>query len=211
MSDSTSHAVTGNVAVIDRPTPMVLSVARRLRDAVARGATYTAIDDVRTVRLSSATDAQQAFVTFAGTEITVSADSAAEPVLTWEVRWPDPAPAEVDGDALGGFAKEVQVLLSGADVDWRSAAETFWDRVSADRGMPPGLNLYCFDVNEFASFGDAATGYTFLGSSAALSRMFGGRSLVMEELEGGELALQGSLSDLSALIGANLKVVCGEL
>ncbi|WP_141549952.1 hypothetical protein, partial [Nocardia farcinica] len=80
--------MTGNVAVIDRPTPMVLSVARRLRDAVARGATNTAIDDVRTVRLSSATDAQQAFVTFAGTEITVSADSAAEPVLTWEVRWP---------------------------------------------------------------------------------------------------------------------------
>ncbi len=211
MSESTSHAVTGNVAVIDRPTPMVLSVARRLRDAFARGATFTATDDVRTVRLSSTTDAQKAFVTFAGSEVTVAADSGAEPVLTWDVRWPDPVPVEVEGEALGSFAKEVQVLLSGPDVDWRSAAETFWERVSAVRGMPPGLNLYCFDVNEFASFGDAATGYTFVGSSAALSRMFGGRSLVIEELEGGELALQGSMSDLSALIGANLKVVCGEL
>ncbi|WP_157126075.1 hypothetical protein [Nocardia mikamii] len=212
MSDSTSHAVTGNVAVIDRPTPMVLSVARRLRDAFARGATFTATDDVRTVRLSSATDAQQAFVTFAGTEITVAADSGAEPDLSWEVHWPDPVPAETPGEALDGFAKEMQVLLSGADIDWRSAAESFWERASALRGMPGGLGIYCFDENEFAAFGDVENnGYSFLGSAAALSRMFGGRTLVMEELQGGELALHGSLSDLSALVGANLKVVCGEL
>ncbi|WP_429427074.1 hypothetical protein [Nocardia sp. GAS34] len=202
--------MTGTVAVIDRPTPMVLSVARRLRDAFARGATFTATDDARTVRLSSATDAQQAFVTFAGSEITVSAESVAEPDLTWDVRWPDPAPAE--SEAPDGFANEVRELLSGKDIDWRSAAETFWDRASAVRGMPGGLGIYCFDENEFAAFGDVEhNGYSFLGSAAALSRMFGGRSLVMEELEGGELALQGSLSDLSALIGANLKVVCGEL
>ena len=212
MSDSTSHAVTGNVAVMDRPTPMVLSVARRLRDAFARGATFTATDDVRTVRLSSTTDAQRAFVTFAGSAVNISPDSGAEPDLTWDVRWPDPVPAEIEDEALNGFAKEVQVLLSGADIDWRSAAETFWGRVSAVRGMPGGLGIYCFDENEFAAFGDVENnGYSFLGSAAALSRMFGGGSLVMEELQGGELALHGSLSDLSALIGANLKVVCGEL
>lgn len=212
MSGSTRHEVTGNVAAIERPTPMVLSVARRLRDAFERGATFTATDAARTIRLSSTTDAQQAFVTFAGPEITVSADSAEEPDLTWDVRWPDPAPAEIDSEALGGFAKEVQVLLAGPDIDWRTAAETFWARVSELRGMPGGLNIYCFDENEFASFGDGENNaYSFLGSSAALSRMFGGRSLVMEELEGGELALHGSISDLSALIGANLKVVCGEL
>lgn len=210
MSGSTHHRVTGSVGVSDRPTPMVLSVARRLREAFARGATFTATDVARTVALSSVTDAQQAFVTFSGSEITVSADRAVEPDLAWDVRWPDPAPTE--GESLDGFANEVQTLLSSPDVDWRAAGESFWSRVGALRGMPGALNVYCFDENEFASFGtDVEHGYSFLGSSAALARMFGGRSLVMEELEGGELALHGSISDLSALIGANLKVVCGEL
>ncbi|MCP2288784.1 hypothetical protein APR08_001698 [Nocardia amikacinitolerans] len=213
MPESISHSATGNVAVTSGPTPMVLSVSRRLREAFARGATFTATDEARIVRLSSTSDAQTAFVTFVGTEITVSAESGgAEPDLMWDVRWSDPAPTEIDGEALDGFAKEVQVLLSGRDIGWRTAAEEFWDRVRAVAGLPGGLGVYCFDEDAFAEFGDITNGgYQLLGTSAALARLFAGRSLLTDELAGGELAVDGSVSAFSALFGANLKVVFGEL
>ncbi|GEM29155.1 hypothetical protein NN3_01620 [Nocardia neocaledoniensis NBRC 108232] len=211
MPESASHAVTGEVAVTGGPTPMVLSVARRLREAIAHGATFTANDEPRTVRLSSTTDAQQAFLTFVGAQIAVAAHGS-EPDLAWEVRWSDPAPAEIDGEALDGFAKEVQVLLSGRDVDWRAAAADFWDRVHAVPGVPGGLGVYCFDEDASAEFGDlTGNGYQLLGTSAALARLFGGRSLITDELAGGELAVDGSVSSFSALFGANLKVVFGEV
>ncbi|MCP2319322.1 hypothetical protein APR12_004689 [Nocardia amikacinitolerans] len=213
MPESTSHSATGNVAVTSGATPMVLSVSRRLREAIAHGATFTATDEPQIVCLSSTSDAQKAFLTFVGAEITVSADSGgAEPDLTWDVRWPDPVPAEIDGEALDGFAKEVQVLLAGRDIDWRTAAEEFWNRVHAVPGVPGGLGVYCFDEGTFAEFGDPANnGYRLLGTSAALARLFGGRSLITEELAGGELAVDGSVSGFSALFGANLKVVFGEI
>ncbi|MGW4395157.1 hypothetical protein ACWEHA_07695 [Amycolatopsis nivea] len=208
MSESPAPAV----GVLDRPTPMVLSVARRLREAFSRGEGFTAADAPRVIGLSSATDAQKAFVTFVGSEVTVSADSLAPPQLAWDVRWPDPVPAEADPEALNGFAGEVRTLLTAPEADWRSAAETFWERTKTLPGMPGGLSVYCFDEDASAEFGDVANeGYGLLGTAAALARVFGGRSLVMEELEGGELALNGPLSGFSALVGANLKVVCGEL
>ncbi|MEV6657301.1 hypothetical protein [Nocardia fluminea] len=213
MPEPTSHAVTGEVAVISSPTPMVLSVSRRLREAIARGATFTATEERRSVCLASTSDVQKVFVTFVGSEITVSADSGGtEPDLTWDVRWADPAPAEIDGEALDGFAKEVQVLLSARDIDWRSAAQDFWDHVRTVPGVPGGLGVYCFDEDAFAEFGDTANdGYQLLGTSAALARLFGGRSLITEELAGGELAVDGTVSGFSALFGANLKVVFGEV
>ncbi|UGT55966.1 hypothetical protein [Nocardia asteroides] len=188
-------------------------MTRRLRDSIARGVTFGATDVPRIVRLSSTGDTQRAFVTFVGNEIAVSADGgAAEPDLAWDVRWPDPVPAEIDEQALDGFAKEVQVLLSARDVDWRSAAADFWDRVRTVPGVPEGLGIYCFDEDAFAEFGDTTErGYKLLGTSAALRRLFGGRSLITEELAGGELALDGSVSAFSALFGANLKVVFGEV
>lgn len=213
MPESASHAVTGEVAVAGGPTPMVLSVARRLREAIAYGATFTATEEPRTVSLSSTTDAQKTFLTFVGAQIAVAAaPDGSEPDLSWDVRWPDPVPAEIDGEALDGFAKEVQVLLSGRDIDWRSAAADFWDRVHAVPGVPSGLGVYCFDEDASAEFGDLAeNGYQLLGTSAALARLFGGRSLITDELAGGELAVDGSVSSFSALFGANLKVVFGEV
>ncbi|MFI5498129.1 hypothetical protein ACIA5E_03620 [Nocardia asteroides] len=188
-------------------------MSRRLREAIAHGATFTATDEPRTVRLASTTDAQKVFLTFAGAQIAVAASGdGSEPDLSWDVRWSDPAPAEVDGEAMDGFAKEVQVLLSGRDIDWRSAAADFWDRVHAVPGVPSGLGVYCFDEDASAEFGDLAeNGYQLLGTSAALARLFGGRSLITDELAGGELAVDGSVSSFSALFGANLKVVFGEV
>ncbi|GGN78604.1 hypothetical protein [Nocardia rhizosphaerihabitans] len=199
----------GAVTVVGRRTPMVLSVARCLREGLARGVTAAPGNEARTVCLASTTDSQRAHVTLSGSDLLVTADAPAEAEITWNVRWSNPVPTE---DGPDGFAKDVQQLLAGRDVDWRSAAEGFWKRVNAAPGIPAGLGVVCADDGTAIGLGDAQPdGHTVLGTSAALARFFEGRSTLVEELEGGEFAIDVSFPVFSALFGANLKVVCGEL
>jgi hypothetical protein len=211
MTTSTGQDVTHSVSV-ERPTPMVLAVARRLREAVGRGVGFTPLELPQVVCLSSTTDAQRAFLFFWGRDVVVSADSPGEPALTAEVQWSDPTLEDADVSALGAFGEELAQLLARPDVDWRSAVQSFWDRTSALPGMPGGLGVYCFDEDALELLGDITQdGYQLLGTSGALTRLCAGRSFFLQELEREELALDGSASALSALVGANLKVVCGEL
>jgi len=193
-----------------RLTPMVLSVARRLRESLAAGMRLSPSELPRTVQLSSTADAQRAFLTFWGDAVIVSADSASEPEKQWEVRWQDPIVS--DSDAEEPFYSEVLALLAGRELGWREVVEDFWSRTRALPGMPTGLGIYCFDEDATLELGDlTADPYRLLATAGALSRVFGGRSLFLEELEREEMALDGPLSGASALTGANLKVVCGEL
>jgi len=211
MSTSTI-STTGTVTVLERPTPMVLSVARRLRQSFAGGATFAPIDELRVVRLTSATDAQRVFVSFYGPAVCVAADSDQDAELTAEARWTDPVPAEWKEAGPGTFAQELHSLLSGAESSWQDAAQSFWTRAGGLPGMPDSLGVYCFDENSTAEFGDSGGNhYQLLGTSGALARLFSGRSLIADELRGGELALDGTSSSFSALVGANLKVVFGEI
>ena len=66
-----------------RPTPMVLSVARRLRNSLESGMPLTASELPRVVKLSSVTDAQQAYLTFWGTTIIVNADGGPDAERAW--------------------------------------------------------------------------------------------------------------------------------
>lgn len=205
-------STTGTVTVVERPTPMVLSVARRLRQSFAGGATFSPIEELRVVRLKSATDAQQVFVSFYGPAVCVAADSDQDVELTAEARWTDPVPEEWEEAAAGTFAQELHSLLSGVEHSWQDAAQSFWARARGLPGMPASLGVYCFDENSTAEFGDSGTDhYQFLGTSVALARLFSGSSLITDELRGGELALDGTSANFSALMGANLKVVCGEI
>jgi hypothetical protein len=90
--------------------------------------------------------------------------------------------------------------------------ESFWARTQSMPGMPSGLVVYCFEEDATLQLGDPEKDvYQLLGTSGALTRLFGARTLFLEELEREELALDGPLSGASAIAGANLKVVCGEL
>jgi hypothetical protein len=194
-----------------RPTPMVLSVARRLRDSLASGMPLTASELPRTIELSSATDAQRACLTFWGNAVIVAADGATPGEHQWEVRWQDPVVTS-EAEPQDAFEVEVRALLAGRELTWREAVEDFWNRTHAMPGMPTGLGVYCFDEDATVQHGDLTRdGYQLLGTAGALTRLFGARTLFLEELEREELALDGPLSGASALAGANLKVVCGEL
>ncbi|WP_406635167.1 hypothetical protein [Amycolatopsis sp. WGS_07] len=208
MSDTAGSApAAAEVTIAGRRTPMVLSVTRCLREGIERGTRIP--DGSRTVALLSATDAQRAYVTFSGGEVVVAADATGDPDVTWQVRWPDPVPSDSPGD---DFAQAVERLLSGGDADWREAAEGFWKRTSALAGMPSGLHVLCADDGSEAVVGDLQPeGQGVLGTAAALTGFFSGRSTLIEALEGGEFGINVSFPVFSVLLGANLKVVCGEL
>jgi len=202
-------AAAGGVSVAGRRTPMVLSVARCLREGIERGARGPDGDTPRTVSWGSTTDAQRATVTFSGTDVVVAADAAGEADITWQVRWPDPIPTE---DVTGDFTEEVQRLLSGRDVEWRTAADRFWARAGAAPGMPDGLRVVCADDGSESSVGEVQPdGQGLLGTAAALAGFFEGRSTLVEALESGEFGINVSFPVFAALFGANMKVVCGEL
>lgn len=201
-------AVAGKVTVAGRRTPMVLSVSRCLREGLERGEGVSAGRTPRTVSLHSATDAQQAHVTFSGTGVVVAADTTAEADVTWQVRWSDPVPAEPGEDV---FAKEVEQLLSRRATEWRDAAADFWRRAGTFPGLPPGLHVHCADGNEAVLGTPGRDGQGLFGTAAALASFFQGRSTLLEALEGGEFGINVSFAVFSALFGANLKVVCGEL
>ncbi|GED99557.1 hypothetical protein nbrc107696_45440 [Gordonia spumicola] len=196
------------VAVVGPPTPMVLSVARRLRDGIARGEMLPGADGPRSVVLRAAGDAQRAHIAFTDDAVVVGAVGDAE--LVWEVNWFDPEPA--DSDAAGDFGKVVGRLLSARTVDWRTAAADFWARAGASDGMPTGLVVTCVDEEAEAVLGTPTTeGSGVLGTAAALAAFFDGRSTLVGALEGGEFGMNLSFPHFSALFGADLKVVCGEL
>jgi hypothetical protein len=168
MSESTNGE--GAAVMTDgRPTPMVLSVARRLRDSLAAGLPLTPSELPRVVCLSSVTDAQKAFVTFWGSAVVVSADCASPVDYTWEVRWADPAPS-LEEAAQDDFEQEVRTLLNGPQLEWRDAVESFWARTKSMPGMPSGLVVYCFEEDATLQLGDPEKDvYQLLGTSGALT------------------------------------------
>lgn len=209
MGDTTDPAAAGHVTVAGRRTPMVLSVARCLREGLGRGVPMPADTTPRTVSLVSTSDAQRAHLTFNGSDVVVSADALSEAQLTWEVSWSNPIPAAVGDD---DFAQAVAALLADGDVDWRSAADSFWATTGAQAGMPTGLYLFCADDASEAVIGELQPdGQGLMGTARALSDFFRGRATAVEVLEGGELGINLSFPVFSALFGANIKVVCGEL
>lgn len=197
----------GAVRVSGRRTPMVLSVARCLHEGLARGGQVPS--DPKTVALTSATDSQRAYVSVVDGNLVVTADSTDAADLTWQVQWPDPVPSERPDDTFG---TDVAKLLSGRDADWRTAADSFWSRAGDAPGMPAGLKVFCADDESETTLGeDAPDAQGVFGTIAALTRFFEGRSMLIDELEGGEFGINVTYPVLSALFGANQKVVCGEL
>ncbi|NMO03173.1 hypothetical protein HH308_18325 [Gordonia sp. TBRC 11910] len=197
----------GGVQISGRRTPMVLSVARCLREGLARGAEVPAGTD--TVTLMSASDAQKAHVSVVDGELIVAADATADAENTWQVRWSDPTPSR---PATDDFASAIAALLTRSDVDWRTAADAFWTRAAAAPGMPIGLNVCCADDESVTELGDhEPDGQGVFGTAAALTSFFQGRSTLFEVLEGGEFGINMTFPVFSALFGANQKVVCGEL
>ncbi|MFD6063683.1 hypothetical protein [Rhodococcus wratislaviensis] len=205
------------VAVVGRRTPMVLSVARSLREGLSRGASVTVPDAPKSVHLKSATDAQNAHLTFWDDRIVVSADGSTAPDVTWSVQWTDPAKGITESEGapaeLSYFAKEVAHVLSGRDISWDDAAQAFWARVHDLAGVPSPLSVTCSDGSKELVLGtatSASVGYRIHGTAASLVRFFEGRSLIIDELATGELTIDGGLAGFSGLYGANVKVVCGE-
>ncbi|MEV0600308.1 hypothetical protein AB0I82_13555 [Streptomyces sp. NPDC050315] len=189
------------------PTPLVLSLARVLRESAA----VPELRDVfaglaGTVALQSGLDSQAATLAFAdgGVHVHHGVDEGLEaiplvPFSEYELAaTPDP------------LASAVAQLLSPPLPAWRDAASSFWAANQGSEGFPEGLRVVCSTEEQEAHFGEGpGAAYEVHGPGDALAAAFSGRgdSFLFAIATG--VTVVGSVGQLSAMCGAHWKVRFG--
>ncbi|MEV6833118.1 hypothetical protein AB0N17_01055 [Streptomyces sp. NPDC051133] len=184
------------------PTPLVLSLARAMRESAAVPELRDLLTGLTgTVALRSQLDAQTATLLFAegGVDIHHGVDEGAEAIPL--VPYSDYALAETP-DAL---ASAVETLLNPPLPDWRDAASSFWAANQGSIGFPEGLRVVCQTEEQEVLFGEGAPAYEVHGPADALAAAFSGRgdSFLFALATG--VTVVGSVAHLSAMCGAHWK------
>lgn len=124
---------------------------------------------------------------------------------------PGGLPAVVDIAADGELSAVGEVLPVGLQrvlrptlPSWRVAAQRFWQLTGADPGMPARLTVEA-DDGDRAVFGGGAPDYTFVGPGPELARVLTGRTLLLDALKDGAVAVRGTFPQLSVMVGASWK------
>ncbi|MFE0734720.1 hypothetical protein [Streptomyces sp. NPDC058855] len=197
-----------DVRIEDDATPLVRLIGRTLRDSArARHALPVLRRPAGTVAIRSHDTPQAATITF-GDGVAVSSGVLVEPDATITVDLnarfaPVAAPsgdAELAGDAL--------LALSPPVPDWRTAAGHFWSAARSVPGIPDVLIAVTEgpDGLEQVVLGEGATHYLIAGSPEALAGVFSGADDLLAALSTGALGIQGTMSQLSVMVGASWKV-----
>ena len=194
-----------SVVLEDDPTPLVLSVGRTLRAAARDPESLSVMASLRkTVVVKSKDDPQAVTIRF--TEDRVRVDhgipSDAHVALTVDLanRF---AVQSVDG----GDAPLVTAVLRLLEPDlphWRDAASRFWAMTSQDPGMPRELVVVCEE--EELVLGAGRPRYVISGEAEKLTRVLTGVDVFLDEVYTGSLAVRGTMTQLSVMAGASLKV-----
>lgn len=189
------------------PTPLVLSVATRLRRAAADPALAAQLQQASgTVSIISSADPQTATLEFAGSVVHVrhGADVNApcvsfDPEVEFEV-------AQVSGSDSDEWADALNALLNPPVSSWRDAAEHFWNVAGTDPGMPSELVVVNADDGTEARFGQPGASYTVRGTSENLSAVLSGNGNFIVAAASGLIDVVGTLPQLSVMCGAHWKV-----
>lgn len=189
------------VQVEPDPTPMVLWLAGTLRRTARED---TGLEDLgalagSTVGLTEIDGRQTASVAFGDGVARVTRGASGG------------TPAVVDIAADGELSAVGEALPAGLQrvlrpslPSWRDAAQRFWQLTGADPGMPSRLTVEADDGGR-AVFGTGAPEYTFAGSGPALTRVLTGRTLLLDALKDGAVAVRGTFPQLSVMVGASWK------
>ncbi|MEV4331076.1 hypothetical protein AB0K02_11115 [Streptomyces sp. NPDC049597] len=188
------------------PTPLVLSLARVLRESAAVPELRDLLTGLTgTVALRSGLDAQAATLVFAdcGVDVHHGVDAGVEAIPL--VPFTEYALAETP-DPL---AEAVATLLDPPLPEWRDAASSFWAANQGSEGFPEGLRVVCSTEEQEVRFGEGSGAYEVHGPAEALSTVFSGRgdSFVFGLALG--VTVVGSVAQLSAMCGAHWKVRFG--
>ncbi|MBB4981673.1 MULTISPECIES: hypothetical protein [Streptomyces] len=188
------------------PTPLVLSLARALRESAAVPELRDLLTGLTgTVALRSQLDAQAATLLFAegGVDIHHGVDEGVEAIPL--VPYSDYALAETPDE----LASAVETLLNPPVPAWRDAAASFWAANQGSYGFPEGLRVVCQTEEEEIRFGEDAPAYEVHGPADALAAAFSGRGETFLFAIATGVTVVGSVAHLSAMCGAHWKVRFG--
>jgi len=92
----------------------------------------------------------------------------------------------------------------GGAAGWRDAARRFWEFTSAGTGMPRQLVIACGE--EELVLGAGSSRYFIGGDAEKLSRVLTGTDVFLDEVYAGSIAVRGTMTQLSVMAGAAMKV-----
>lgn len=197
------------VRIEDDASPIVRLIGRTLRDSVRAGHAFETLRrSTETVAICSHDTPQVATIAFGDNGIDVSSGVPAEPDVTLTVdlnaRF---APV---GDPVGDsdLAAGILTALSPPLPDWRAAAQRFWEAARSMPGIPDVLIAVTEgpDGVEQAVVGQGSSRYLIAGEPDTLAGIFSGADDLLAVLSSGVLGIQGTLSQLSLMVGASWKV-----
>ncbi|WP_424857880.1 hypothetical protein [Streptomyces sp. SAI-170] len=208
-TSTSAGAAEVDVRIEDDASPLVRLIGRALRDSARAGhAADTLTRSTGTVAIHSHDTPQAATISFGDTGIDVSGGVQAEPDATVTVdlnaRFAPTADPAGDADLAGGVIEALTPPLPG----WRDAAQRFWDATRALPGIPDVLIAVTEgpDGLEQAVLGDGPTQYLIAGAPDTLAGVFSGADDLVAVLSSGALGIQGTMSQLSVMVGASWKV-----
>ncbi|CAL9592889.1 hypothetical protein [Streptomyces sp. enrichment culture] len=198
-----------DVRIEDDASPLVRLIGRTLRDAVRTGhAPDTLARQAGTVAIRSHDTPQAATISFGDDGIDVFSGAPAEPdaslVVDLDARFAPTADPSGDTDLAEGVLRALTLPLP----EWRDAAQRFWDTARSLPGIPDVLIAVTEgpDGLEQAVLGDGPTQYLIAGAPETLAGVFSGADDLVTVLSSGALGIQGTMSQLSVMVGASWKV-----
>jgi hypothetical protein len=190
----------------DDPTPLVMFIARTLREAHRHPELAELSAGLSgSFALRSVQDPQAATLTFgeSGVHVAHGADAGADHHSGLDIA----APLGLAGDELDPALTALQQLLQPPLAPWQDLARSFWDLTSGDPGMPARLDVTCSDnAAETLVFGSGEPRYAISGGSAQLQRIFFGTDDILSAAYAGAIGIEGTLPQLSVMTGASWKV-----
>jgi hypothetical protein len=215
------------------PRPITLVLANVLR----RSATDPELAEIMqglqgVLGLQSSTDPQRVTIRFVSGEVVVEngLDPAADVVITSDFNAPSgpdaPRPGIREAFALARaaarrpvFAQAAAKVLEPPLPSWRSAVEPFWQTCCRMATRPESLKVVCTDsgtdggeivLHRDPSAAVSGPAVEIHASAQILARCFVGDAVIGEVAQAGDLAIRGSLADLSVLTGACLAVMLDD-
>ncbi|MGW1117097.1 hypothetical protein ACWD5B_08300 [Streptomyces tanashiensis] len=198
-----------DIRIEDDATPLVRLIGRTLRDAARAGHVLPAPQEsAATVAIRSHDTPQAATITFGSDTVDVSSGVLVESdaTLTVDLNARFAPTSDPSGDA--DLAAGALLALSPPVPDWRAAAEHFWNAGRSVPGFPDVLIAVTEGPEglEQVVLGDGETHYLIAGAPETLAGVFSGSDDLLAVLSSGVLGIQGTLSQLSVMIGASWKV-----
>lgn len=202
-------AVKVDVRIEDDASPLVRLIGRTFRDSARVGHAHETLRRTTgTVAIRSHDTPQAATISFGDNGIDVSSGVLVEPDATATVdlhaRFAPAGNPEGDAD----LAAAVLAVLSPPLPGWRDAVQHFWEEARSLPGMPDVLIAVTEgpDGVEQAVVGQGSSRYLIAGAPDTLAGIFSGADDLLAVLSSGALGIQGTLSQLSVMVGASWKV-----